>query len=547
MFFKLISNLPFNPGLIAEVRFYSLRLRQETVVRRFGVYVLCLALLAQMVAVFYPAERSLAISPNHILNGATSKQSLLLAWDNNSGNVRAIYRKFGIERIHLEALGGEKPDTKIVSGSADWWSVGRLPLTNFGVSGQRWGERLINAEGNLVYQRPLKAWDQGRPTTYKAFSGVNKHGVRFWILQDCGNLTFEGPYLPAAAAAAPKLEIHKSLLGASRASPGETVRFRINYRNGEPDSIATHYKVVDELDKGFEFLDMPGLRSRSGNNLVISEGPAMPFSQYYQAATLTVKIRDDVPPGTLLCNQVVFNAKEGSARSGKDCVRVLAAGLTKPAPPPAGPLPSPVPPPTATAAEKPRLSLSKSVSNATKRLTDANGSTVSPGDELVFSLVTQNETAVDYPSFRGQDYFGDVLDYAEITNLPELQAQGVSLDSAKYLRWSGTIPARGLERKTVKVKLKSAIPATNRPSGASNDYDCVITNRYGNEVSLNVGCPLVKNIELATAQLPETGPGATLAAAFVVTSAAGYLFARSRLLNKELELVRKEYAAGGGA
>ena len=139
-----------------------------------------------------------------------------------------------------------------------------------------------------------------------------------------------------------------------------------------------------------------------------------------------------------------------------------------------------------------------------------------------------------------------MLDYAEITDPSELSRQGLVLDSGKYLRWKEDIKGSAVSIKTIHVKLKEIIPATNRPSNASGDYDCRISNRYGNEVSLNVGCPLVKSIEQTTSTLPNTGPGQSLVIGFVVASLSGYLWARSRILAKELDIIRSEYAASGG-
>ena len=88
----------------------------------------------------------------------------------------------------------------------------------------------------------------------------------------------------------------------------------------------------------------------------------------------------------------------------------------------------------------------------------------------------------------------------------------------------------------------SPIPATNRPNDQAADYDCVISNLYGNKIELDVACPAVKGIET----IPNTGPGSSLIMGTFVTAVVGYLFARSRLLSKELNLVRTDYANSGG-
>jgi hypothetical protein len=62
-------------------------------------------------------------------------------------------------------------------------------------------------------------------------------------------------------------------------------------------------------------------------------------------------------------------------------------------------------------------------------------------------------------------------------------------------------------------------------------------NGYGNELSIPVECPVLKQVE----QLPNTGPGATLAFAFGITVISSYFFARSWLMAKEIGIIRKEY------
>ena len=79
MFKKLLANLPFNPGLAEQLSFYTKRLNQETAVRRLGFAMVGLAFLVQLFAVMYPAQNSLASSPNDVLDGITNKASILRA------------------------------------------------------------------------------------------------------------------------------------------------------------------------------------------------------------------------------------------------------------------------------------------------------------------------------------------------------------------------------------------------------------------------------------------------------------------------------------
>ena len=57
---------------------------------------------------------------------------------------------------------------------------------------------------------------------------------------------------------------------------------------------------------------------------------------------------------------------------------------------------------------------------------------------------------------------------------------------------------------------------------------------------------VIKSAEVVTHTLPNTGPGSSLAISFVFMTVIGYFFARSKLLSRELQLVRNEQTAGGG-
>ena len=70
---------------------------------------------------------------------------------------------------------------------------------------------------------------------------------------------------------------------------------------------------------------------------------------------------------------------------------------------------------------------------------------------------------------------------------------------------------------------------------------------YGSSVNIKLPPSIIKTTELGVQSLPETGPGTTLTAGFAVTTFAAYLFARSRLLAKELDIVKKDFTSTGGS
>ncbi len=641
MFKKLVSNLPFNPGLLDQTTFYLNRLKQETAIRRIGFLFISLAFMVEILAVVYPPQNSLAASPNDILSGITTKSSILTAWDNNAGNVRAIYSKFGITRENIADISGQQTNATVVSAASNnFWSIGRLPLSAFGISNQ--GQRTIDTGPVTIYQRPLHSWDSGNSSSYPAFHGKNKYGVDFWILKSCGNATFKGSYLPQPPK--PKLIIHKSLYNSGNiVVPGAEVKFRLEYQNIVKDSLATNVRVTDTLDSDFQFVSLDDKHTLSGSKLTIPLQGETGYKDNPNVSILTVKVKKTAANHSVICNQASIDSDDTSPDySERPCVTVKypPTDTPNPTPPPISnpvpqPEPTPTPPPSiptpsgycvstssvvtessistqtaayvqnatvagysydvdadgtidyvdpsaatayqktfnnlkpgfhsilvyvqikgidgqkiqtdacqtqSTISETPRVNLSKSVSNITQGVANASGTTVKSGDIVEFRLVTTNVTSSDYKNYHGADYFGDVLQYSEISDSNELYKQGLSLGADNYIRWNtASLKANTVETKIIRVKIKNIVPTTNTPSNVSPDYDCRISNNYGNEVLMNVECPLVKEVAKNATSLPNTGPGTTVVIGFIVTTVVGYFFARARIMSKEIEVIREGY------
>jgi hypothetical protein len=100
MFKKIVSNLPFNPGLINQVSFYAKRLHKEETVRRVGFAFLAAAFMVNVFAVASPAKRTLASGPNDMIWGATNKDivsyALAAGSDGHNTDIKEIYGLFGI-------------------------------------------------------------------------------------------------------------------------------------------------------------------------------------------------------------------------------------------------------------------------------------------------------------------------------------------------------------------------------------------------------------------------------------------------------------------
>jgi len=72
-----------------------------------------------------------------------------------------------------------------------------------------------------------------------------------------------------------------------------------------------------------------------------------------------------------------------------------------------------------------------------------------------------------------------------------------------------------------------------------------MTNVYGNTVNIKLPATVSKTAEVVGTSLPNTGPGASLIIGFSMVTIVGYFFARSRLLSKELSIIKADYTASG--
>ena len=129
-----------------------------------------------------------------------------------------------------------------------------------------------------------------------------------------------------------------------------------------------------------------------------------------------------------------------------------------------------------------------------------------------------------------------------------------SLDGAVFdqdtqtLAWNKPISIKPDQSvtKTFRVKIKNPIPQTPTPSGNPGSFDLLLTNVYGNTIQIKLPGGVPKQTEkVVTQTLPNTGPGEALIIGGMLTTFVGYFFARTRLMAKELELVKQEYSSGG--
>lgn len=544
---RLISNLPFNPSLVEELSFYARRLRKEQSVRRLGFILIVLSFLVQIFAASVPPQKSLAESDNDIIRGgAYTKQKILNQWDNPNTHVADIYRKFGLARQDIVKL-PNNPNATISSTGSNFWSVGRNPLSSYAHVSQQYQSKDIafKTAGPTVYMRPLRAWDTNGPSTYQAFRGTNTTtGETFWILADCGNYTQNGPgSLPP-----PQLEVRKTIVGdRDTVKPGGTLKFRIEYRNRREDSLAEDVKIIDNLQLDKYSVVSPSNLPIDGSGKLEQNIGNLRHTDNGLIFDIVVRVKENLKNGVQICNSVRLAANNAATVTGGGapgtCIKVLRTATATTNVTSTAVTHSTIAPQKQNGPDVPP-SLSKSVSNITQKLSGqtALGSEVLPSDVIEYSLTTYNGRPADIANYEIKDYVGDILDYADIDRGFLASQGGMFNDKTKEVIWSNQNLKTGQDNiRKFRIKIKDPLPSTNQPSKVTTNFDCKISNEYGNQISMDVQCPIVKSIET----LPNTGPGTAVAIVFGLTSFSGYFLARNGLISKELFIIKRNHTASG--
>lgn len=248
------------------------------------------------------------------------------------------------------------------------------------------------------------------------------------------------------------------------------------------------------------------------------------------------------------------------------CGNIVIVGPPKPPAPPPPPPPAPKPPappkpcpynsalPTTDSRCKPCdksqnqndttacLILSKTAANLTNNGQNADGTTAHAGDTIQYTLRVKNTGKATVKKFVIQENLTDVLEYADLVDL-----HGGSKDAFSVASWPAVdVPAQTTVTRLITVRIKNPIPQTPTPPSNPGSFDMTMTNVYGNVVNIKLPPTIVKTTEqVTTTALPNTGPGASLVIGFSLTAIMAYFFARSRLMGKELAIVRSDYASGG--
>jgi uncharacterized repeat protein (TIGR01451 family) len=435
MFEKLLALIPYNPGLLGQMSFYSRRMREEASIRRIGMIFLTLAFVLQFLAVLNPPQSTFANSctDNNILHcGYTDQQDAVNKCNQNVQDFAGILKHYGIS---CAAVAAGTMTTVHSSSSLPYYSVGRLP--------QGCNDKRVSIDGVSYYWRRFNC-----VALQDAFTAIHVHssdGTTFYILKDCGNLVSNGPPLTTA-----------TITGTSSNVPAPTPTTPTVTPTPTPPPVT----------------------------------PPQPC-----------QFSPSLPAGDVNCKPCDKSVNQTDTIA---CVVI-----------------------------------SKSALNVTAGGSDANNTTANPGDVITYTLNVQNTGKATVSQYVFTENIADVLDYSTVTD-----PHGGTLDSFNNISWPNVDIAPGQTvSHQITVKVKDPIPNTPADPNNPGRFDLTMTNTYGNTINIKVPGSPTKQVEVAAAALPNTGPGTSLFIAASIVIVAGYFWGRAGLLAKESAMAVKETSA----
>ncbi|HSW85421.1 MAG TPA: isopeptide-forming domain-containing fimbrial protein [Candidatus Saccharimonadales bacterium] len=204
MFEKLLSIMPYNPGLAHQMSFYGHRMREEASIRRTGIIFLVLTFMVQFFAVISPPQPTVASSSNDLINGGFSSAADAKAQcERNTQGYQVIMHYYGISCAAFDTAG-----TLTIHSDAEnnqYFSLGHNPTGSAGET----PVAVCNADhsscAGTLYWRHLSIF---KVPSWKVLRLSNNQGKTFYAMFDCGNLVSVGipsssPLVAPAPAPAP--------------------------------------------------------------------------------------------------------------------------------------------------------------------------------------------------------------------------------------------------------------------------------------------------------------------------------------------------------
>ena len=529
MFEKLLSALPYNPGILQQLSFYYERVRAERSIRRIGLIFIVLAFLVQFFAFISPPKAALAQSPNDMINGGFSSASMAgNDCQSNIQNYKVILAYYGVSCAEVY----NAPTVTINSDqyNKQLWSMGQL---SYNIA----GNTQVNIPGlnNPRWVRYLWGWDSaGLPSYYQALNVTTSGGQTMYLLYNCGNITtvgFPQPFKP------PSIDLSKTTMvgypqAGSTVRPGTILGFRVGFNNY--GSAATNVHVSDMEP---QYTTETWMAPSNANSYGFSRSVAtwnygsMPAGSFGWQTEVEFRVNANAPAGKVICNIAnIYSDQTPPLNSNQVCFTV---GI------------GPPPPPTLScqqeiSTQNPTACIltSKTATNLTEGIANANGTTAQAGDVIKYTLFAKNEAPTAFNNYVFQDNLAYVLDYSSLTS-----SNGGTLKSNDELVWPAVnIPGGKTISESFTVKVDNPIPNTPASTSDPSYFNLTMTNTFGNTITIKLPPTPTHTIQTVTTTLPNTGPGTTIIIGAVVIAIAGFFLYRSRLLAKEIRIAVSEQA-----
>lgn len=536
MFKKIVSHLPFSPTLVGQLGFYAKRLSKEQASRRIGLVLTALALVVQSFASFAPPESANAANSTNMINGGVwSQAQMMSAYDGNHNNYKDLLNAVGITRAELLAATKNWQQPRSTDGNYSWGM-----LKSFSAA-QGAGTYTVPATGGgtrTFHYAPHQLWGNYK---YGAYVGHSAKIGWFAIMRNCGNLITHvippAPKCPTGqigtypnCSTPPKKENPTAVCSSLKIDKNnDTYQF-----TGTAD--AQHGAKVN----GYVFKvyrDGKLVKTLTTSTAVASYTEKTP-GKYKVELTVKTSVGDKTASAC---------AKEFTIPEPERCP--LNPDLLKD-----DPRCQPCPGDSTLWIEDEKCSAefiqTKSAENITQNA-DATTVVANGGDRITYKLTVKNK-GLNEAKFTFQERITDVLEYSKmfddgggsIVDDPEKTTDDNS-DKAKLLTWPEvTLKPGETQERVYTVQLVDTIPPMPEGKSDRTSYDCRMNNIFGNMVSIEVNCPTVKVVEQVVDELPRTGASQNMIIGGIVGAIVAFLYFRSRQLNKEVRLIRKDAVAG---
>lgn len=548
MFRKLVSNIAFSPALVGQLGFYARRLRQEELTRRVGLVFTALALVVQSFAVFNPPESANASSANDFVPGGVSTMGRYLQhYDANTHNIRDFYNAVGITRAELKAAGNNKTTIHSKSGVL---SYGFRKHFSTGSGEHHYNFPLASGGNGRAYYRPLSLWDsRSSGSTYTAWIGHSAKVGWFAIMANCGNF------------------VTKTTPPAPPCPPGTTGRY--------PNCVAPKCPIPGKTHLPPNHPDCAQPVAACQSLSIASNGPTYSLNGRSVAAkgatiqsyTYTVKkdgkvVKTITNKSTQPSNAAQYAADGPGAytvtlsvatslgtKSGTQCTKAFTVAPPEKCPlNPAlekdDPLCQPCPGDDTIWLKdekcEAKIVETKSAVNVTQEGVDAVTATARAADKILYTVTVEN-IGNEATTVSIDEQITDVLEYAKLIE----NGGGTYNEESGVLSWKDIKVEPGQKQsRQFMVQLTDSISALGQGKSNRTSYDCKMTNTFGNTVEIGVDCPTPKEVEAVVEELPQTGATENMMFAGIVLAVVVYFYARSRQLNKEVRLIRRDLNAG---